>query len=338
MDISKVYKDPAQFLAITSLTVKEFDTLLAPFVHRWRQWYKHYNFCLERRNKPLSAFAVESPTKTLGSDIEKLFFILYIFKNHPLQQLAGATFGMNQGQVSKWVKILTPILEAAINDLGLQPARDMDELVRSLRQRCEPSDSPDDEKKEIQTMNLDVTERPIGRSTDYEAQRQDYSGKQKEHTVKNSVMCDEYQFVRFLGPTWRGAVHDKKMADEELPSFEHGDFEQIWLAKDTGYQGYCPEGIILLEPFKAQRGQPLTELQKEINTWVSSIRVVAEHAIRGIKKLRLVKEKWRSTVSGRIDQVMNIATGLHNLRIVHRETSYKGTHTRTCAKLEIFRS
>lgn len=338
MNVAKIYNNPTQFQAITSLTPGEFDLLLPSFVRFWRKWYKHYDFRLKRRRKPLSATAAQGNTRTLSSDEDKLFFILYIFKNNPLQQLAAATFEMDQGQVSKWIKILMPILADAIKDLHLQPARDMDELIRLFRQRSTLANEEEEEEVEIQTLKLDATERPIGRNTDYEAQKHDYSGKQKQHTVKNSVMCDEYQFVHFLGYTWRGAIHDKAMAQEELPNFEAAEMEHIWLAKDTGYQAFCPQGIILLEPFKARRGHPLTKIQKQINTWISSIRVGVEHAIGGIKKLRLVSEKWRSKVSSQIDLAILVATGLHNLRVTCRTTSYTQIHARSRERLQIFHS
>jgi len=339
MDIAKIYENPKQFQTITGLTTDEFATLLGPFTHRWQQWYKHHDFGMRRRRKPLSARAYQNNTRTLPTVIDKLFFILYVYKNNPLQQTSAATFHMDQGQVSKWVKILPSILEEALKDLGLQPARDADGLARSFRYGSQSVQDQD----EIQTLNLDVTERPIGRSTDHQTQRHDYSGKQKQHTVKNSVLCDrrpgdEYRYIHFLGDTWRGAIHDKKMADYELPHFQMEGLDQLWLAKDTAYESYCPEGITLLEPFRARRNKPLTQLQKKINTWVSSVRIVVEHAIGGLKRLRIVSEKWRSRVDGRLDQAINIAAGLHNLRTVMRRTSYQGATSRKRARLEIFRS
>lgn len=337
MNVTKIYNHPTQFLAITSLTTQEFDLLLSPFIERWQEWYKYYDFRMKRRSKPLSSNVAQSPTRTLSTNEDKLFFILYMFKNNPLQQLAAASFDMDQGQVSKWFKVLSPILADAIRDLHLQPARNMEELVRLFRDRRNDANKHE-ECRDIQTLNLDATERPICRKTDFEAQKHDYSGKQKHHTVKNSIVCDEYRYIHFLGPTWRGAIHDKRMIELELPSLSDLEGQDVWLAKDTAYQAYCPAGVILLEPFKATQKNPLTALQKQINSWVSSIRTVVEHAIGGIKRLRLVSEKWRLSISDRIDQAMFIAAGLHNLRTSQRQASYIGAHARTCARLDIFHS
>ncbi len=99
-------------------------------------------------------------------------------------------------------------------------------------------------------------------------------------------------------------------------------FKDIWFAKDSGYQGFQPRGVHLLEPFKAKKNNPLTQFQKDFNHWVSRVRITVENAIGSIKKCRLVKERWRGKTLERIDRCMEIATSLHNLRIVTRKTTY----------------
>lgn len=73
MNVSKIYKKPKQFLVITSLKPEEFDLLLRPFTHRWHRWYKHHDFRMKWRSKPLSATAAQTPTKTLPTEADKLF-------------------------------------------------------------------------------------------------------------------------------------------------------------------------------------------------------------------------------------------------------------------------
>jgi hypothetical protein len=41
-----------------------------------------------------------------------------------------------------------------------------------------------------------------------------------------------------------------------------------------------------------------------------------------------VKEKWRGKILKRIDRCMEIATGLHNLRIITRKTTYEKAEKR----------
>jgi DDE superfamily endonuclease len=59
----------------------------------------------------------------------------------------------------------------------------------------------------------------------------------------------------------------------------------------------------------------LTIADKLLNRMISSVRVVVEHAIAGVKRCRIVKEVLRLTKEGISDQVMEIACGLHNVRV-----------------------
>ncbi|MSP14936.1 MAG: hypothetical protein EXR62_18505 [Chloroflexi bacterium] len=52
-----------------------------------------------------------------------------------------------------------------------------------------------------------------------------------------------------------------------------------------------------------------------LNQIYSSARVVVEHAIAGVKRCRIVKDVLRLTKAGISDLVMEMACGLHNLRI-----------------------
>ena len=333
MDIQKILKDDIQFLAVTSLRVEEFEELLVPFTERWQNYFKHYKLRGTRRKTPLTAKQLASGTKKLSGSVEKLFFILYFFKNHHLQQSLSAQFDMKQSQISRWIKALMPILEKSIKDLHLQPARDMDELVRLFRNRqrednlsnCEPSTS----------LHLDATEREKTRSTDYETQKHDFSGKQHRHTLKNSVISDESQFIHFAGFTFRGAIHDKAMIEQEIPDLDCLKAYALWFSKDKGYQGYEPSAVQLLDPFKAARNRPLADWQKKFNTIISSIRVTAEHAIGGVKRCKLVSEKLRYRTATFSDQVFNIACGLHNLRATRRKETYAPYAARLRARINL---
>lgn len=52
-----------------------------------------------------------------------------------------------------------------------------------------------------------------------------------------------------------------------------------------------------------------------LNRIFSSARVVVEHVIAGVKRCRIVKDVLRLTTDGISDLVMEIACGLHNLRV-----------------------
>ncbi len=52
-----------------------------------------------------------------------------------------------------------------------------------------------------------------------------------------------------------------------------------------------------------------------LNHLISSARVVVDNVIAGVKRCRIVKEVLRLTKAGLSDMVMEIACGLHNLRV-----------------------
>jgi hypothetical protein len=48
-----------------------------------------------------------------------------------------------------------------------------------------------------------------------------------------------------------------------------------------------------------------------------------EHAIAGIKRSRVVKDVFRNKKPGSSDVSMEVASGLHNLRVTHRKGGSK---------------
>ena len=87
-----------------------------------------------------------------------------------------------------------------------------------------------------------------------------------------------------MSQTYEGKRHDKKIADEENPTYP----ENIGVYQDTGFQGYAPDGVKTFQPQKKPKGKELTPEQKEHNRLISSIRIVIEHIIAGIKRCRIV--------------------------------------------------
>ena len=305
MNYQKLRNRPAQFQSVTSLTVEEFDYLLSSFSDKWRNYYKVYTIEGKRRKSPLSNPLKN--TKTLPTVSDKLFFILVYLKNYSLQQKTGADFDFSQSQTSKWVKTLRPLLAASLNTLKLMPVREGYKVAGVLEKL--------DETKCFQ----DASERLINRPKDQEAQKEVFSGKKKAHTVKNNFISTESQYVAYLSPTHEGKMHDKKIADEAEIVFP----DDIQLFQDTGYQGYRPENVYIVQPFKKPKNGELSDLHKWFNKYVASVRITNEHAINGLKRLRIVKDKCRHSCLQFRDQIIEICVGLHNLRVTSPFRRYK---------------
>jgi hypothetical protein len=133
----------------------------------------------------------------------------------------------------------------------------------------------------------------------------------KTHNVKNNLLCNPQKRILWLSRTYDGHVHDKKIADEQPISFPAG----ITLWQDSGFLGHNPKSVTVKMPIKKPKGKDLTEEQKQANREISSFRIVIEHAIGGVKRCRIVKERFRCYKDGFDDRVMLIACGLHNFRI-----------------------
>ena len=232
----------------------------------------------------------------------KLLFLLFYFKCYPIQDVLAFLFGLSQPQACGWIKRLTPLVNRALGRELLLPARkpaDLEALLESV--------------PELRLLVMDGVERPVRRPKNKEDQKRDYSGKKKAHRQKNLVISSEKR-VGYLGATSAGSIHDKKLADESGLTYP----ADTLLLKDTGFQGYEPDGVETLQPKKKPRGRQLHPLQKTINQVISRVRVTVEHAIAGVKRCRIVADIFRNRRPGFVDEVMLAASGLHNLRVAAR--------------------
>lgn len=128
-------------------------------------------------------------------------------------------------------------------------------------------------------------------------------------------MSNPERKILFLSDTYEGSVHDKKICDEDPFNFE----KEIELLQDLGFQGHAPKNAKVQMPAKQSKYKKLTEEEKQENKMKSGKRVAVEHAISGIKRCRIVKDKFRYRRYGYDDLVMVLACGLHNFRIENRK-------------------
>jgi hypothetical protein len=296
-----------RLVALTSLKRGEFDYLLRHFAPICERYFRYHTY--EGKKRKLPAFKPHQDEK-LPTSTDKLFFLLTYLKSNQLQEFHGAIYDLSQAKVSSLVKILQRLLDETLHKMGLSPARDSEGLAQQLQSH------PDD------TFNHDATERPIERKADYDAQKDDYSGKSKDHTRKNEIVSDQASEVLYVSPTYSGKTHDKALLDEEDLTWLCG----IKLRQDTGYQGYIPVGVTVIQPTKKPRGGTLTEQQKEVNRTISKERVGIEHAIAGIKRLRILKERIRLKCEDVRDRLITIGCALHNLRV---KSPFRNYHPRT---------
>ena len=129
-------------------------------------------------------------------------------------------------------------------------------------------------------------------------------------------MCDEFKRILYLGKTKPGSIHDFKIFKKETISNSIPDLVGHWVDKGfDGIKNLLPSASIVIA-HKRRRGSDLTNEQKEENKIISSLRVVNEHAIGGIKKFGSLSQKYRNKGNLIADTFINVAAGLWNLQIL----------------------
>jgi len=290
---------PSEILSLTGLTKPEFESLLPLFEKAEEDCIRErYIKGKERKRQPGGG---RKPK--LGTAAERLLFIPFYLNTYPLQQVIAVLFRLRLIQTNTLLHRLSEVLKEALGRGSYLPERNPAASEEALK-KC-PGLS----------FVTDGTEREIQRPKEPEKQKIFYSGKKKTHTVKNNIIADAVsKKVMYLSGTYEGKKHDKKICDEENPAFPGGST----VFKDTGFQGYEPENAACHQPEKKPRGKELPAEDKIFNKMISGVRVIAEHVIAGVKRLRIVKDVLRNTKEGFADLVMEIACGLHNLRVTLR--------------------
>ena len=290
---------PVVFRSFTGLDKPEFEKLLIFFIAANHLYIAKNNIKGKKRQRRYGG----GRRPKLATMEMQLFFILFYFKTYPLQEVIAFLFGLGQGQANEWIYRLSEILKTALELAGQLPERDPQKLKEVLA--------------EYETLEfiIDGTERRIQRPGDNEQQRKYYSGKKKAHTIKNNLIVhSDSRKVCYLSRTVEGKKHDKKICDEEGYCFPDNSL----LLQDTGFQGFAPDNVIVLQPKKRVKGQELTVAEKTINRIISSSRIVVENVIAGVKRCRIVKDVFRNTKEHFDNLVMEIACGLHNFRVEYR--------------------
>lgn len=230
---------PRDFLAATSLKPEEFLQLLPAFEAAYEQ---RYTRALTHAGTPRRRRPGGGATGALPRFADKLLFILVYQKTHPLQTMHALQFAMSQSQANYWIHHLLPVLQQALADLGMRPERD---ARRVAGHPLTGEGAPD--------LAIDGTERRRQRPVDPVKQQEHYSGKKKTHTDKNLILVNEHTGkVVYLGPTLPGKTHDKKAADAAQIAYP----VNATLDKDTGFQGYEPEGALTRQPKKSHQARP----------------------------------------------------------------------------------
>lgn len=306
-------KRPGMLKRLTGLSVAEFERLLPAF----SQAYQH-QVIQPRLQAPTRVRGLGGGQKgTLKEVADKFLFILVYSRVYPLLFVQGMFVGMVESKACTWVKILLPVLDAALEQNHVRPkrakGRTLEEIIEAFP-----------ELKEMGVLT-DGTERPIRRPKSDAEQKETYSGKKKRHTKKYVTFTHpSTQYILASSEEAPGSMHDKKILDEAQLDCTSGMLVQA----DSGFQGLSIGNAVVKIPIKRKRkkkGEPKDELtpeHKAHNTALAKARISIEHSNAGFKRNRSVSDVLRNTRAGMSDLFALVAMGLHNLRVLLR-TSYQ---------------
>jgi len=303
IDFEKLKHKPLLLNCLTGLSLAAFRELLLAFSAAYEADWTQRD---QQRRQPRQRRRGAGQKGALPRIEDKLVFILFYFRMYPVQLAQGFFFGMGQPQANEWIHRLSPILKQALGYELQLPARDPQTIEQALA-ACPGLE-----------FIIDGTERPIRRPQDPQRQQQNYSGKKKRHTRKNNLLSDKRtRKIKALSPTVAGNQHDKKLADAQNWRFPPGS--TLW--KDTGFQGYEPVGVRTFQPTKKPKGRDLSSEERLTNAAISKERIGIEHSLAGVKVFRIVHDIFRNLRQNFDDLVMEIACGLHNIRVDHPLTA-----------------
>jgi len=287
------------FQTLTGFTYSQFIKLLPKFVYSLRQ--VEYSRIPKEKRIRIPGGGRKSKLKT---DKQKLFFILFYYRNYPTMRLASALFELPFSRIHHWVHFLSKILFESLGyQLKLPELRA--NTLRQLFTTC----------PQLKEFIVDGTERPINRPKDPQDQQKYYSGKRKRHTIKNQVIIHpKTRKILHISKTVEGKTHDKTLLEEtgiltKAPPGSQG-------LGDLGYDGIKDEypHVKFITPIKKQPRQERTKSEKSTNKIISSIRVRVEHVIGSLKINRILTDKFRSHLTFS-DLVFKNCACLYNFKL-----------------------
>lgn len=226
---------------------------------------------------------------------QMLLTLVYLSQLHTFQYL-GVQFGVSESTANNifhyWLDIFTELLPASLLEQVKKKDSDL-ELVKEILTQYE--------------LTVDSAEQPIERPGTHEEQKKVFSGKKKNHTLKNQFIVlplgEDLVDITVGDP---GPKSDINQFRERLTKFAPDQ-------KFKGDKAYIGEEQITT-PHKKPRNQELTLSQKQENKEFSASRIFVEHVIRLIKLFRVAQERFRLKREN-YEQVILAVCGLVRLRI-----------------------
>lgn len=291
--LEDITKKPAIFQRTVGLTKEEFQKYIQQLESVWEEAEK----LRKTRDDRQRAIGAGRSYKLLSLE-HKLLVILLYYKAYFTQEFIGLIVGLDQGNVSRLIQKMMPLLEkVADKELATYLAQAKEEYEKTpASQRVNNWKDFIKVHSDLKDVATDATEQSIYRSSDDETQKAHYSGKKKRHTIKTQISASKSGRILDVSGSYPGSVHDAKIADDEqtVRKFPEDTCQRF----DSGYQGINSKNPdhYIITPTKKPRGGELSPLEKELNTVHSKRRIRIEHALSRIKKFKICSHTYRGSV------------------------------------------
>lgn len=295
MNISSALRTDRLCLGLTGLCVAEFEALVPVFASVLDAVMR------ERHGESSRQFGAGQKGK-LPTVEEKLFFVLMYLKIYPTFDVTSFLVGIDRSNCCRQEQFLVGVLEKTLGRKLVLPERKISSVEEFFEKFPEAKD-----------IFIDGTERRVQKPKNQRKRKKLYSGKKKATTRKNIVVNDERKRVLILTPTRSVRRHDKRLFEKDIGGRNIPASVAAWV--DTGFQSIQKDHPNTQIPKKGSKHHPLTQADRDNNRLISSIRIVAEHTIAGIKRYRASSEIYRNKLRNLDDTFILLSAGLWNYHL-----------------------
>lgn len=295
MNIKRFQKSKRFSHAMTGMSYSEIEELSWLF---GAQLMEVYNTNRPERQRKAGA----GQHGELRTPIEKLIAVLIYMKAYMTYDVLGFLLNLDRSNACRNIQFLLPVLEKTLKRKLVLPERKISSVEEFFEKFPEAKD-----------VFLDGTERRVQKPVSVKKRNKLYSGKKKGVTRKNVIMSTEKKRILIITPTKSGRRHDKKLADKADLIRVLPEHVTAWV--DTGFQGIQHQHKRTMLPKKRTKKHPLSDEERADNRLISGIRVVAEHAIAGIKRYGCVSQVYRNRLPNLDDTFILLSAGLWNYHL-----------------------
>ena len=310
MSIYEQLAKTPQFQTLVGLSPDDFDELVK-MVEKKHPKLENKRLSRDNRQRAIGA------GRKFALDLrDRVLLLLVYYRTYVSQRLAAFIFRVSQPAVCRTIKQIMPAVKACIP----LPAKihnktkrvsDMKELESLIPELC---------------ILVDAAEQQIQRPKRKDMEKSHYSGKAKRHTVKVQYTTNIHGDIIHKTRHSPGKIHDSTVFNKKHPKLRNtmpnGIPIQFTGYADRGYQGANDVlgSLMMITPIKKKRGKngekskKLTPVQKEYNRILSKIRIYVEHAIRRVKRWRIMGNTYRNPLKN-YDSINNVVCGLVNYQL-----------------------